>query len=49
MHEMQTIVIDDRGALRSSAQLHGAKMAEQIKMLFRVNRGGSRNFGKGAR
>jgi len=40
MHEMQTIVTDDRGVCSSvslshgSTRLHCAKLAEQIKMLF---------------
>jgi len=36
MHEMLTILTDVRG-VRQSSQLHCAKMAEQIKMLFGVN------------
>jgi len=43
MHEMQTIVTNDRGICLSvcllcgSSRLHCAKTAEQIKMLFGVN------------
>jgi len=39
MHEMQSILTDVRGVClsRGSSRLHCAKMAEQIKMLFRVN------------
>jgi len=51
MQEMQTIVTDVCGVCLSvclshgSSQLHCAKMAEQIKMLFGVNTsGGPRNI-----
>jgi len=39
MHEMQTIVTDDRGVCLShgSTRLHCAKTVEQIKILFGVN------------
>jgi len=51
MHEMQTIVTNDRclsvslSLLRGSTQPHCAKTAVQIKMLFEVNiPGGPRNI-----
>jgi len=43
MHEMQTVVTDDRGVCPSvslscgSTRLHCAKMAKQTKMLLRLN------------
>jgi len=38
MHEMmQTIVTDDRGVSRGSSQLHCAKTALRINVLFGVN------------
>jgi len=43
MHEMQTLATDDRGVCPSvslscgSTQLHCAKTAEQINILFRAN------------
>jgi len=34
MHEMKTIVADVRGVCRGLTQLHCAKTAKRIKMLF---------------